>query len=337
MKLEKTSAMRAGNIILAVGVVLILIVVSYLESCTHQPVSAADLEEVCFEFEVLPIFLNSCAITGCHDGSGDNEYVFTSYEGILEGVERGNARGSKVYKVLTDIWSDEMMPPDQPLSVENRTIIRLWIDQGANYTVCPDKGVPGIDDDYYNPVACFDRDIMPVILSRCAIANCHDDVTAEEGYRLTSYSGVMQIVSPGNPGSSKLYEVITKNDPADVMPPPPNQELTTAQIDSIYAWISYGALDAYCGEPCDTITPVTYSGVISPIIVNSCVGCHSGSTPSGGVSLENYSSIAGLAANGRLLGVLKAEGYPMMPPSGSFSQCRIRQFEIWIDGRYPNN
>jgi hypothetical protein len=29
------------------------------------------------------------------------------------------------------------MPPDEPLSKDNRTIIRLWIEQGAPATDCP--------------------------------------------------------------------------------------------------------------------------------------------------------------------------------------------------------
>jgi hypothetical protein len=29
------------------------------------------------------------------------------------------------------------MPPKQPLSLENRTLIRVWIEQGAAETTCP--------------------------------------------------------------------------------------------------------------------------------------------------------------------------------------------------------
>jgi hypothetical protein len=31
------------------------------------------------------------------------------------------------------------MPPDKPLSLDNRINIRLWIEQGAMPTVCPDS------------------------------------------------------------------------------------------------------------------------------------------------------------------------------------------------------
>ena len=59
-----------------------------------------------------------------------------------------------------------------------------------------------------NPVACFTRDILPVLNSKCGIAGCHDPITHEEGYVFTSYTTTMEAVNPGNPSNSKLYEVI---------------------------------------------------------------------------------------------------------------------------------
>ncbi|MEZ5000605.1 MAG: hypothetical protein R2727_08180 [Bacteroidales bacterium] len=56
----------------------------------------------------------------------------------MKGVERGSASSSKVYEVLTAIWSEEMMPPGQPLSLENRTII-----QGLDRPGCKLYCMPG--------------------------------------------------------------------------------------------------------------------------------------------------------------------------------------------------
>jgi hypothetical protein len=307
-------------------------------SCTHEADAIGDIPEICFEGDILPIFLNNCAITSCHDLSSDNEYVFTTYEGILKAVERGRPLSSKAYKSLVDIWDDDMMPPGNPLSIENRTKIRLWIEQGANYTVCPEITSPENPDAYVNPRACFERDILPVVLSSCAVIECHDDITAEEDYSFTSYQNIMEIIRPGDPVNSKLYKVITLTDPNDIMPPPPNNKLLSAQIDSIFAWISYGATDEFCGEPCDTISTVTFNLTLGPIIENTCRGCHSGANPSGNTRLENYDDIAILVASGQLMGVLNATSpYLQMPPSGALSPCRIRQFELWIDDGFLNN
>jgi hypothetical protein len=143
----------------------------------------------------------------------------------------------------------------------------------------------------------------------------------------------------GNPSESKLYEVITITEPDDKMPPSPYQPLSSAAIDSIYKWISYGALDEYCGEACDTVSPVTFSGIVWPIIEQNCRGCHSGLSPSGGVLLTNYTEVSAQATSGKLTGVLRGGAFVLMPspPSGPLSECRIRQVELWVQDGFLNN
>jgi hypothetical protein len=47
--------------------------------------------------------------------------------------------------------------------------------------------------------------------------------------------------------------------------------------------------------------------------------------------------VASTASNGSLLNSLKGNGVTKMPVGGSFSVCRIRQFEIWINNGHLNN
>lgn len=147
----------------------------------------------------------------------------------------------------------------------------------------------------------------------------------------------MIAVVPGNPGESKLYEVITKTSGENMMPPAGSAQLTLAEKDSIRKWISYGALNEECGEVCDTINTVTFSGTIWPVIRTSCLGCHSGVSPSGNTDLGSYATISVPASNGLLIQSLRGAGVPRMPPAGVFSVCRIRQFEIWVSNGFPNN
>ncbi len=44
----------------------------------------------------------------------------------------GDPRGSKLYQVLTDVNGENFMPPDHPISKEYRTLIEVWIAQGAH-------------------------------------------------------------------------------------------------------------------------------------------------------------------------------------------------------------
>ncbi len=318
-------------------ITLFLAVVSlFSSSCVHEAVLDQNFPEICFESEVLPIFLNSCSMTGCHDGTGESDYVLNNYLDISHALVAGKPEESKVYKAIITSFGEERMPPDQPLSLENRTIIRLWILQGAKPTSCqdPSEQPPG----YVNPRACFQRDILPSLVSGCATTGCHDAATHEEGYTFVSYSTTMHAVTPGNPGESKLYKVITAPDNEDDrMPPPPLPRLPAAVIDSIAAWIGYGAPDEFCGEVCDTINPVTFSGNLWPIIQTSCLGCHGVTNPGGSVRLTNYSDVAAVASSGLLMDALKGNGVAKMPPAGSFSVCRIRQFALWINNGYPNN
>ena len=40
-----------------------------------------------------------------------------------------------------------------------------------------------------------------------------------------------------------------------------------------------------------SIVEAYYEESVAPILTQNCIGCHSGSTPSGGLSLETYSSV----------------------------------------------
>ncbi len=306
-------------------------------SCKHDPADLSGFQTVCFERDVLPIFQTGCALSGCHDaqGGGESHYRFTDYQGILEAVDPGKPESSPAYTSLTAIWSENFMPPDQPLSLNNRTLIRLWILQGALETTCADTTAP-LDTitppppPYVNPRACFQRDIFPVLQSSCGLAGCHDGSTGENEFLATSYTTIMHSVQPGKPASSKLYRVITTSGDEDRMPPYPYSALTRAQIDSIYNWIGYGAPDEDCGESCDTTGTITFTGNIWPLVQTWCLGCHSGTYPSGNTLLTNYSQISAAAGSGLLSGALRGiSPNVQMPPSGPLSECQIRQVEIW--------
>jgi hypothetical protein len=327
--------MKIDKIYLILGLLFILTVSSWISSCTHNA-DLTNIPEICFERDVLPVFQNNCAISNCHNGTGESRMRLDDYASIRQTVEPFKPYSSRSYKAIIATFGENRMPPGQILSLENRTTIRLWIEQGAASTMCqPDT--TGQSTGYVNPLACFSRDILPVLVSHCATTNCHDAISHIEGYDFSSYSSTLRAVTPGNPSGSRLYTSITTASGEDKMPPAGKLQLTTAQIDSIAAWISYGALNQNCGENCDTINPVTFSGTVWPIMQASCVGCHSGSSPSGGILLANYSNVATVAANGLLMNSLNGTGVTRMPPGSPFSVCRIRQFEIWVNNGYLNN
>ena len=331
--------MKPDKIYLSLALLIILTAFSWFTSCTHVA-NIANLPQVCFTGEVLPIFINNCAISGCHDGGGrESRMALNSYANIIQDISPGNPNGSRLYQVIISKWGN-LMPPKQALSEQNRTIIRVWIEQGAAETVCTDTTTTnGSTGGGGNNVAraCFSRDILPVIVSHCATIGCHDAISHKEGYNYTTYTDIMNSVSPGNPGGSRLYTVISSSGGESKMPPSNSPQLTAAQIDSIGKWISYGALNESCAAVCDTINPVTFSGTIWPIMQNSCTGCHTGSSAGGGIVLGNYANVQAIATSGSLINSITGTGVPKMSLSGALTTCQIREFEIWVNNGSLNN
>jgi mono/diheme cytochrome c family protein len=189
----------------------------------------------------------------------------------------------------------------------------------------------------------FAQDVLPLLISNCALSGCHDDQSAQDGVVLTSYASVMSTadVRPNRPGNSDLYEVLVEDDADKRMPPPPRDPLSTEQIAMIATWINQGAQDLSC-DPfaggCDTVN-VTYSGTIRAILDQRCMGCHNDQGASGGVILETHAEVSALALDGTLYGALSwTSGYTSMPPSGSqLPQCQLDQIKAWVDAGAPNN
>jgi hypothetical protein len=329
--------MKPDKIYLSLALLIIFTIFLWITSCTHVA-NIDSFPEVCFESDVLPIFTNNCAMTGCHDGGSGEGRPLNNYVDISHTVVPYNPNASSSYQAIIAKWGDRM-PPSQALSQENRTKIRLWIEQGALLTTC--SGVTGNDPGSGGGAvvkrACFNRDILPVLNSRCAVSLCHDAITHKEGYVFSSYSSSIRAVSAGSPAKSKLYQSITLTSGEGKMPPSGSIQLSRAEIDSIGKWIGYGALNETCGDVCDTISPVTYSATIWPIMQTSCTGCHAGSSPGGGILLTNYNQVKAAAVNGSLMNSLNGNGVTKMPQGSSFTSCRIRQFDIWVKSGSLNN
>lgn len=341
------AAFQLKNELLTVVVLVALIAVS-LPSCTHEPVGIDELDTVCYETQVLPILQTSCGITGCHaSGSAAEGFDISSYESIMEAVVPGDPRGSKLYSVITDINSENMMPPGNPLTREQRTVIQVWIAQGALKTLC--AGGNGNGNGNGNGGAdsiCFLQNILPIFISNCAMSSCHDGLSQgeeDELYPLNSYATIRQHVVPFNPSSSDVYRAVNGAG-EEFMPPPPKSPLTASQKELLRKWIAEGALNSDCpNNSCDTTGTIGFSARVKPLIDNYCVTCHNASVTSGGVNLNGYSQVKTYAESMRngtplLIGAIrKLTGFKAMPPSFTLDECSIRMVELWIDQGKLNN
>lgn len=115
--------------------------------------------------------------------------------------------------------------------------------------------------------------VFTIITNNCATKSCHG---GDYKPKLSTYSEIKAIVTPGNPEASKLWEVITTNDFNKAMPPVyKTSELTTTQKATIYNWIKNGANE----NP----TLVDYRPAAIRTIVSGCASgnCHNTATAVG--------------------------------------------------------
>lgn len=87
-------------------------------------------------------------------------------------------------------------------------------------------------------------------------------------------------------------------------------------------------------DSCDTIV-YTYNADVRVIINNHCASCHGASSSNG--FLIYYSHLNAYALNGSLMGCIKNQGYPLMPPTGKLSDCDIKGIENWVKAGAKND
>lgn len=191
-----------------------------------------------------------------------------------------------------------------------------------------------------DPNICFERDVLPIFVSNCAMSGCHAGGNRDGGYNFNSYQEIMRRgIVPGNAAASKVWEAIAMNIFGVSHMPKGRADLSTDQLNVIRRWIETGALDsgACSVTNCDT-TQFTYSGTIAPMMHLYCVGCHNSPSAQGG-SLADYNSVVAAVNGGKLVGnISHLPGYNAMPAAGlKLSDCQITQVKEWIAAGMPDN
>lgn len=195
-------------------------------------------------------------------------------------------------------------------------------------------------DTCVNGQISFYRDVLPLIVSGCAYSGCHDAITHEKNVILETYSQIRSKVNPNNVNNSEIIKTFNANPNSDkYMPPRPAISFTSAQQQLIKDWISQGANETDCNQPCNSVTDISYSQDIYPLIANSCIGCHQTNNALDGVNLDNYDDIKFFANEGSLLGSIKhGADYKAMPQLAfKLTDCQIAKIENWITEGAQNN
>ena len=210
---------NVGWAVAALGLVL------FVAACKKEYIQ--NVNPVCFEQEVLPIFQSNCTQSGCHNSSSrQSGYDFSNYEGIMRAVKPGDYKGSTVYHITTTPFG--IMPPSpyNRLSDEQITTIALWIDQGANNLPCQ---VTACD----TTNVTFSSSVMPLLDTYCN--GCHGGSAPSGDINLTNYSGVKASADNG-----KLLGSVKWASGYVAMPQGSNK-LSSCNIAKIEKWIVSGA------------------------------------------------------------------------------------------------
>ena len=91
----------------------------------------------------------------------------------------------------------------------------------------------------------YDEHVRPIFADRCL--SCHNPDKAKGGLDLTTYTAAMQggssgeIVSSGNPGSSRLFLSVSHAEEPKM--PPKGEKLSQERLNLISSWISGGLLE----------------------------------------------------------------------------------------------
>jgi len=197
---------------------------SMIFSCKHEPVIRLSAEDsaICFERDILPIFVSSCAKSGCHDeNTAKEELILNSWQGIMAGgIKPGNPTDSEIFE---EIQGKMGGPRYGNLSTEQKILIQKWIMLGAkNTTNCP--------TDCDSSKFTFSGAIKPILDKYCV--GCHMYPNASASIDLSSHTGAAVAAKDG-----KLLNSLKRS--IDWMPKG-GKKLSDCQISQFERWINAG-------------------------------------------------------------------------------------------------
>jgi hypothetical protein len=192
--------------------------------------------------------------------------------------------------------------------------------------------------------AYFVNDVLPLFISKCATAGCHDAISKTDGYELTNYTKIIaKGVSAGRATNSKIYTVLNETGSKRMPPTTSGITMTQAEKDLIAKWINQGAKNTTCNAnygKCDTTAAVVkFSNYILPLVNKHCNGCHTNAATGGNILLRNYAEIKASVNTGKFYGSIAWQtGFSKMPKStNQLSACDVNKVNAWIKRGAPND
>ena len=203
-------------------IISILVLFTFiLSTCTSDLYNP----DVCFQENVLPIFVSKCSMTGCHNSTDHKAgYDLTNYDGIMKGIVSKHPLQSDLYNVIRG--SNPSMPPLNYPQLTKKEIdyIKIWIKMGAKNS----SNCSGCDTSHYT----YSGRIKPLMDSWCL--GCHNTGNAGGGFDFSTYAGIKASIT-----SHRLLGTIQHLSGFSPMPKNTNA-LSSCDISAIEKWIAAG-------------------------------------------------------------------------------------------------
>lgn len=188
---------------------------------------------------------------------------------------------------------------------------------------------------------CFETDVLPILVSRCATSGCHNTIDRAYDIVLTNYGDIIKELEPGNPAKSEIIETMYDTG-EDAMPPFPAERVPQDQISIIETWIQEGAFNTTnCNNNtnCDLTIEISFANQVIPIIDKYCYGCHNTGDPQGGYAYTTYEETLKSVNDGTLVGSIQFDnGFVAMPHnSNKMPDCEVKTIATWVDQGAMNN
>ncbi len=199
----------------------------------------------------------------------------------------------------------------------------------------------------------FTKDVLPILTQNCG--GCHGETgNARGGLRLSSFDNLKKggtngaLLTINNANNSLIMRRITGTGMAK-MPPGNRPALSNENIQTIRDWINQGAKDDTGTQPKpmemeNIVVPkatgketVSFTKDIAPFMVNLCLGCHSGNTPTGGLSLVSVNTLMKGGDSGRVIIPGDLEGSRLFRLVGGLENPRMPQNQARITRKNYND
>ena len=206
-----------------------------MQSCTHDPYVMPVAQRtgdpsICFENDILPIFVSTCATNGCHSASAHKSgYTLDSYTNIMKkGIVPGNSAASVIWQsIYIHPFGVTVMPAGgYALNNTQKFLIKRWIETGAI-----DSGACSATCDSNN--ITYSGGIAPLIDKYCT--GCHNSASAPGG-SLLDYNSVQAAAVTG-----RMLGDIQHLSGYNAMPP--GITLSNCQLTQVRKWVAAGALN----------------------------------------------------------------------------------------------